>query len=62
MLGAFSYTNRDPANIRNRPEFGGGALMDIGCYLVYTSRFIFGREPLRVTASCSATPTWAPIG
>ena len=56
MLGAFSYTNRDPANIRNRPELGGGALMDIGCYLVNTSRFIFGREPLRVTGAIAARP------
>ena len=56
MLGAFSYTNRDPANIRNRPEFGGGALMDIGCYLVNTSRFIFGREPLRVTGAIERDP------
>jgi predicted dehydrogenase len=56
MLGAFSYTNRDPVNIRNRPEFGGGALMDIGCYLVNTSRFIFGREPLRVTGAVQRDP------
>ena len=56
MLGAFSYTNRDPANIRNRPDFGGGALMDIGCYLVNTSRFIFGREPLRVTGAIERDP------
>ena len=56
ILGAFSYTNRDPANIRNRPEFGGGALMDIGCYLVNTSRFIFGREPLRVTGAVQRDP------
>jgi len=56
MLGAFSYTNRDPANIRNRPEFGGGALMDIGCYLVNTSRFIFGREPVRVTGAVERDP------
>jgi predicted dehydrogenase len=56
MLGAFSYTNRDPANIRNRPEFGGGALMDIGCYLINTSRFIFGCEPLRVTGAIQRDP------
>ena len=56
ILGAFSYTNRDPANIRNRPEFGGGALMDIGCYLVNTSRFIFGREPLRVAGAVQRDP------
>lgn len=56
MLGAFSYTNRDPANIRNRPELGGGALMDIGCYLINTSRFMFGREPLRVTGAIERDP------
>jgi len=56
LLGAFSYTNRDPVNIRNRPELGGGALMDIGCYLVNTSRFIFGREPLRVTGAIQRDP------
>jgi predicted dehydrogenase len=44
----FSYFNRDPANIRNIAEAGGGALMDIGCYPVQISRFIFGGEPRRV--------------
>jgi predicted dehydrogenase len=48
ILGAFSYNNRDPKNIRNIADFGGGALMDIGCYLVYVSRLIFGQEPHRV--------------
>jgi predicted dehydrogenase len=48
MLGHLSYFNDDPGNIRNVPEFGGGGLMDIGCYLINTSRFIFGREPERV--------------
>src|SRR5438045_2438354 len=48
IVGVFSYFNRDPANIRNIPEAGGGALMDIGCYPITTSRFIFGEEPTRV--------------
>jgi predicted dehydrogenase len=56
ILGVFSYTNRDPANIRNRPACGGGALMDIGCYLVNTARFIFGGEPLRVTGAVERDP------
>ncbi len=46
----FSFFNRDPANIRNRPEYGGGALMDIGCYPIHASRWIFGTEPRRVGA------------
>jgi predicted dehydrogenase len=44
----FSYYNDDPANIRNRPEMGGGGLMDIGCYPISLSRFIFQSEPRRV--------------
>jgi predicted dehydrogenase len=45
---AFSYFNNNPANIRNIPECGGGALMDIGCYPITTSRLMFGEEPRRV--------------
>jgi predicted dehydrogenase len=56
MGGYFSYFNRDPSNIRNVPEFGGGALMDIGCYLINTSRFMFGREPDRVIGLVSRDP------
>ena len=48
IMSAFSYFNRDPKNIRNVPEFGGGGLMDIGCYPITMSRFLFEREPVRV--------------
>jgi predicted dehydrogenase len=51
MLGVFSYRNTDPSNIRNIREYGGGALLDIGCYFVMTSRFVFGEEPRRVVAA-----------
>ncbi len=44
----FSYYNVDPDNIRNIPDIGGGGLMDIGCYCISLSRFIFDREPQRV--------------
>jgi len=56
MSGHFSYFNRDPGNIRNIPEYGGGALMDIGCYLIHTSRFIFGTKPDRVSAVIDRDP------
>jgi predicted dehydrogenase len=56
MLGGFSYFNDDPSNIRNQPEIGGGALMDVGCYLVNTSRFVFGREPLRAMGAIDRDP------
>src|SRR5690348_18193606 len=44
MMGFLSYSNPDPANIRNILAYGGGGLMDIGCYPIFTSRFIFGAE------------------
>jgi predicted dehydrogenase len=50
IFGYFSYFLDDPANIRNVPEYGGGGIMDIGCYPINTSRFIFGEEPARVSA------------
>ena len=56
IVGIFSYFNRDPANIRNKREIGGGALLDIGCYPITMSRFIFGTEPGRVLASIERDP------
>ena len=53
---SFSYNNPSPGNIRNIPEFGGGAMMDIGCYAISVPRFIFGREPERVMAFRSQHP------
>jgi predicted dehydrogenase len=47
-VGTFSYFNVDPANVRNVREWGGGALMDIGCYPIKTSRMVFGEDPVRV--------------
>ncbi len=52
----FSYYNVDPDNIRNMAEIGGGALMDIGCYCISQSRFIFGAEPQRVLGTVEYDP------
>jgi predicted dehydrogenase len=48
IVGAFSYFNEDAANIRNMADYGGGGLMDIGCYLINTARLVFRRDPERV--------------
>ena len=48
--GHFSYNNQDPNNIRNIRETGGGGLMDIGCYMIFFARLIFGAEPKRVVS------------
>lgn len=44
----FRLTNR--ANIRLRPELGGGSLMDVGCYCINISRTIAQAEPIEVQA------------
>jgi predicted dehydrogenase len=56
ITGFFSYFNRDPKNIRNIVETGGGALLDIGCYTITTSRFAFGEEPRRVIGLTERDP------
>ncbi len=56
ITGFFSYFNVDPANIRNISEYGGGALMDVGCYPITMSRFVFGEEPTRVLGLIGRDP------
>ncbi len=46
----FSYFNDDRSNIRNQREKGGGALMDIGCYCINLSRFVFAAEPQKLSS------------
>ncbi|MEJ2666606.1 MAG: Gfo/Idh/MocA family oxidoreductase [Deinococcales bacterium] len=52
----FSYSNLDPEDIRNRAGMGGGGLMDIGCYDVSLSRFVFDDEPVRVVSTVELDP------
>ncbi|ESQ84848.1 deoxyfructose oxidoreductase [Asticcacaulis sp. AC466] len=54
----FSYNNTDPANIRNKVEWGGGGLMDIGCYPIVAGRFFFEADPVRVMALISRDKTF----
>ncbi|OLL31020.1 NAD-binding protein [Burkholderia sp. SRS-W-2-2016] len=58
VTGAFTYHNTNADNIRNRPEFGGGGLLDIGCYPITTSRFALRREPTRVVALIDEDPVF----
>ncbi|GAB4570395.1 MAG: Gfo/Idh/MocA family oxidoreductase [Rhizobacter sp.] len=52
----FSYFNDNPANIRNQPDIGGGALYDIGCYAILSGRYLFESEPRRVVALVDRDP------
>ncbi len=58
IMGFFSYYNRDAANIRNVHHWGGGGLMDIGCYPITASRFITRQEPRRVMGLIERDPDW----
>lgn len=55
-FGYFGYHDTDPTSVANIAAIGGGAVMDIGCYPIKTSRFIFGEEPLRVSAVMDRDP------
>ncbi len=54
----FSYRNVDPENIRNIAEYGGGALMDIGCYAINVARWMFDGEPTDVSAAVRRDPAF----
>jgi predicted dehydrogenase len=56
VSGHFSYFNRDPHNVRNIADWGGGAIMDIGCYPITLSRMMFNDEPSRVHAFLDRDP------
>ncbi len=58
IQGFFSYYNIDAKNIRNILECGGGGMMDIGCYPITTSRFVFGEEPRRVVGLIERDPNF----
>ena len=50
IQSSFSFFDDNPASIVNKKEYGGGSLMDIGCYPISLSRYLFNSEPNSVTA------------
>jgi predicted dehydrogenase len=55
---SFAYNNPNEKNIRNIKEFGGGALMDIGCYAVSVPRFLLQKEPQKVVSIMKEHPVF----
>ncbi len=49
LWASFGFRLRDPANYRARPELGGGALYDVGCYVINLTAWILG-QPQAVDA------------
>ena len=56
IQSSFSFFEDDPESIVNKKEFGGGSLMDIGCYPISLSRFLFNAEPKKVYANIEVHP------
>ena len=57
LQSAFTFPVASPDNVRNRLEYGGGALYDVGCYPIVTARYRLGTEPERVIALIDRDPT-----
>ena len=56
IQGWFSYRLEDADNYRNKPEMGGGGLLDIGVYPLVIAGFVFADEPRRVFAFMERDP------
>ena len=52
----FSFFNEDPADIRNQPAAGGGALYDVGGYAIVAGRYFFEAEARRAVALVDRDP------
>lgn len=56
IQSSFSFYDDNPDSIVNKKEYGGGSLMDIGCYPISLSRFIFNSEPEKVFGTIDYHP------
>ena len=56
--GSFGYMRLEADNVRNILAYGGGGLMDVGCYPIKTSRLLFGEEPVRVAGALVRDPNF----
>ncbi|HEX6209905.1 MAG TPA: Gfo/Idh/MocA family oxidoreductase [Methylomirabilota bacterium] len=57
VRGAFTFTLMREADVRLRPEWGGGSLWDVGCYPVSYARLLARAEPVSVTGLAEDGPT-----
>jgi predicted dehydrogenase len=58
IVTMFCYFNRDEKNVRHKVEWGGGGLLDIGCYPITLSRWFYGEEPKRVSGVLENDPNF----
>jgi len=57
LHAAFSFFFNAPGNYRAQPEYGGGALLDIGSYCINAARWLIGAEPEDIQANISYSKT-----
>ncbi len=50
LSGGFSFRLRPPPDVRWEADLGGGALYDVGSYLINGARWVVGRDPERAVA------------
>jgi xylose dehydrogenase (NAD/NADP) len=53
LHSAFSFPFNAPGNYRAFPKYGGGALLDVGCYCINAVRWLSGSEPISAQAVIS---------
>jgi len=58
IQSSFTFIDDDANSITNSKKYGGGSLMDIGCYSISISRFLFDAEPKNVMASIEYHPQY----
>jgi len=50
MSSLLSFNMTKANDFRQKPEYGGGAYYDLGCYTAMAARFVFGAQPKQVQA------------
>ena len=58
VQGTIAKQFLDPHDIRNQPGLGGGATYDLGTYVIAACNLVFGRAPLRVSATMEMDPAF----
>ena len=52
----FTYPPRNEGNIRNRADYGGGPVFDIGCYAILAGVHVFGEPPIDMDIRFEMSP------
>ena len=58
LNSTFCYLSNDPLNIKNQAYLREGGLLDVGCYCVNFSRFIFEYEPYNTDSFMEFDPVF----